>query len=83
MAWKGTGWGTPQDRNDLHEDFAKAAAWANQYRRPLYLGEFGVSEGADGETRARGRALLHAKRNSWLSVGHIGSFAPTLTRTTQ
>jgi endoglucanase len=52
MAWKGTGWGTPQDRNDLHEDFANAAAWADQNHRPLYLGEFGVSEGADGETRA-------------------------------
>ena len=52
MAWKGTGWGTPQDRDDLHEDFAKVAAWANRYQRPIYLGEFGVSEQADGEARA-------------------------------
>lgn len=52
MAWKGTGWGTPQDRNDLHEDFAKVAAWAHRYQRPIYLGEFGVSEQADGEARA-------------------------------
>jgi endoglucanase len=52
MAWKGTGWGTPQDRNDLHEDFLRAAAWANGHQRPLYLGEFGVSEQAGEEARA-------------------------------
>ena len=52
MAWKGTGWGTPQDRHDLHEDFLRAAAWANGQQRPLYLGEFGVSEQADEEARA-------------------------------
>jgi endoglucanase len=36
----------------LHEDFAKAAAWATRFQRPLYLGEFGVSEAADSRARA-------------------------------
>jgi endoglucanase len=52
MAWKGTGWGTQEDRDELHEDFAKAAAWATRFQRPLYLGEFGVSEAADPRARA-------------------------------
>jgi len=52
MEWKGTGWGTPQERDELHENFAKAAAWASENQRPLYLGEFGVSEQADMVARA-------------------------------
>jgi len=52
MEWKGTGWGTPQERDELRENFAKAAAWATENQRPLYLGEFGVSEQAEAVLRA-------------------------------
>jgi endoglucanase len=52
MAWKGTGWGTAEERAELRESFERAAAWAKENRRPLYLGEFGVSEEANGQARA-------------------------------
>lgn len=51
MAWKGTIWGTPQERNELRNDFEQAAAWGRQHQRPIYLGEFGASENADLEAR--------------------------------
>jgi endoglucanase len=51
QAWKGTGWGTAQERDELHENFEKADAWARHNQRPLYLGEFGSSENADIEAR--------------------------------
>jgi endoglucanase len=51
MAWKGTTWGTAQDQTALHDDFAKAATWANDQNRPIYVGEFGVSEQADPKSR--------------------------------
>jgi endoglucanase len=51
MAWKGTTWGNGQERLELHEDFEKAAEWASQQRRPIYLGEFGSSEQADDAAR--------------------------------
>jgi endoglucanase len=52
MAWKGTGWGTPEERAELHESFQRAAAWARENQRPVYVGEFGVSEEANAEARA-------------------------------
>lgn len=52
-AWRGTKWtGTVQEREDLRKDFEKAAAWARENRRPLYVGEFGAYQDADMESRA-------------------------------
>jgi len=46
--WKGTTWSdTPQEHSVLEQDFDKAAAWAAQNHRPLYLGEFGSYQVAD------------------------------------
>ncbi len=53
-AWKGQTWtATPEQSEALRRDFAKAAGWAKQHDRPLYLGEFGAYSGADLESRAR------------------------------
>src|SRR5262249_7928843 len=52
--WKGRTWtGTPEQTEALRKDFAKAAAWSKEQRRPLYLGEFGAYSAADLESRAR------------------------------
>jgi endoglucanase len=51
QAWQGTGWGTPEERDALRKHFQKAATWALQNGRPLYLGEFGASENADTTAR--------------------------------
>jgi len=50
-AWRGTKWGSAEDRDVLRHDFDFAASWAREHRRPLYLGEFGASENADLESR--------------------------------
>jgi endoglucanase len=51
--WQGQTWkGTPQQREALAKDFAKAAAWAKKNQRPLYLGEFGSYSKADLGSRA-------------------------------
>lgn len=51
--WKGTTWtGTPKQTDALAKEFAKAAAWAKQQGRPLYLGEFGAYSEADMASRA-------------------------------
>jgi endoglucanase len=50
--WKGTPWkGNDQDRAMLARDFDRAAAWAAQNDRPLFLGEFGSYQAADMESR--------------------------------
>lgn len=50
--WRGTKWGTDQERDNLRKDFEKAAIWARQSERPIYLGEFGAYQQADMELRA-------------------------------
>ena len=53
QAWKGTKWaGTEFDRQAIRTDFEKAASWAKQHDRPLFLGEFGAYSGADLDSRA-------------------------------
>lgn len=49
--WKGTRWGSAQDRSELRNDFETVSAWAKQHRRPIYLGEFGASENAEPADR--------------------------------
>jgi endoglucanase len=52
--WKGTTWkGMPKEQAALRMDFEKAATWAREQRRPLYLGEFGAYMEADMDSRAR------------------------------
>jgi endoglucanase len=52
--WKNVTWtGTAGELATLSEDFDKAAAWASENRRPLYLGEFGAYQMADMDSRAR------------------------------
>jgi endoglucanase len=52
--WNGKAWeGTPKEREALQKDFERAAAWAKEHRRPLYLGEFGAYSQADMASRAR------------------------------
>ncbi len=50
-AWLGTPWGTDEDRAVIADQFAGAAAWANEQDRPMFLGEFGVLSEASREDR--------------------------------
>ena len=50
--WLGREWtGTAAERKKLADDFAAAAKWAADDRRPMYLGEFGAYSKADLESR--------------------------------
>ena len=51
--WIGMTWrGTPEEKQAVMDDFQIAIDWAEKHNRPLYLGEFGVYEKADMESRA-------------------------------
>lgn len=51
---KGITWtGTSEERKEVEEDFKTAAQWAVENNRPLFLGEFGVSQHADQESAVR------------------------------
>ncbi|MCU0772513.1 MAG: glycoside hydrolase family 5 protein [Verrucomicrobia bacterium] len=45
--------GTAEERKAIGDDFARAAAWARQHQRPLYLGEFGAYDKAPMDSRIR------------------------------
>jgi endoglucanase len=45
--------GTPEEREAIRSDFARAQAWSAEHRRPLYLGEFGAYDKADMASRVR------------------------------
>lgn len=52
-AWLGMTWsGTPEEKQAVIDDFQIAVDWAEKHNRPLFLGEFGVYEKADMESRA-------------------------------
>jgi endoglucanase len=52
--WKGRKWvGSDAQRSVIHDAFGRAAAWARSHGRPAFLGEFGVIQAADMESRAR------------------------------
>jgi endoglucanase len=52
--WKGRRWtGTEAEQAAVRKRFEKAAAWAKERGRPVFLGEFGSFETADMESRAR------------------------------
>ena len=51
-AWKGQTWSaTPEQVAALEKDFARAAKYGKDHRRPIYLGEFGAYSGADLKSR--------------------------------
>jgi endoglucanase len=51
--WLGRKWtGSAAERKKLADDFAAAARWSAERKRPLYLGEFGAYSRADMDSRA-------------------------------
>jgi len=64
----GTEWpATSEARQLIATDFAKAQAWSEQHKRPLYLGEFGVYDKADMDSRARYTSFMarHIESLGW------------------
>jgi endoglucanase len=52
--WKGRKWaGSDEEQAALRKTLDKAAAWAKEHDRPVFLGEFGAFEAGDMESRAR------------------------------
>ncbi len=50
----GVAWlGTPEDQQAVIRDFNKVQMWAEQQKRPIFLGEFGAYEKADMASRVR------------------------------
>ena len=45
--------GTEKERQAIANDFDRAAAWAKEHHRPLFLGEFGAYDKAAMDSRAR------------------------------
>lgn len=50
-AWLGTPWGSDEERARISQEFATAAAWADERDVPVFLGEFGVLSDADPADR--------------------------------
>jgi endoglucanase len=44
-------WGADASRQKVVDDFAPVAAWSKRENRPIYLGEFGVIDGAPPKSR--------------------------------
>jgi endoglucanase len=49
--WLGSTWGDDADRRAVRDDLARAASWAADRGRPLFIGEFGSYEQAGLEAR--------------------------------
>jgi endoglucanase len=57
--WLGTTWtGTAEEQAAVRELFDRAATWAREHDRPVYLGEFGVYRTADMDTRTNWTAFV-------------------------
>ena len=64
----GVDWlGTEAERSAIKKDFDKAAAWAKQHNRPVFLGEFGAYDKAPMESRVRYIAAVArtAEQEGW------------------
>ena len=59
--WLGMKWGTEADKTEVRKDLEKAAAWGKAHNRPIFLGEFGVYEKADMESRAKWTAFVRSE----------------------
>ena len=59
--------GTEKDLDRIKADFDKAAGWAKQHNRPIFLGEFGAYDKAPMESRARYTAAVAraAEQRGW------------------
>jgi endoglucanase len=61
--------GTVAELKELRDTFDRAAAWAKEHGRPIFLGEFGAYEKADMDSRARWTAAVvqeaEARGFSW------------------
>ena len=59
--------GDAKDREAIERDFGKAQAWAQEHRRPLYLGEFGVYDKAEMAARVRWTSFVtrQAEKLGW------------------
>jgi endoglucanase len=81
----GVDWaGTEAERQAIRDDFARAATWAKQQNRPLYLGEFGAYDKGAMAARARytdavARAA-EAQGWSWAYWQFMGDFIVFDTR---
>lgn len=60
-------WGTPDEVAQVEADLRIVDDWANAARRPVYLGEFGVFEGAPPDARVRWLQAVSraAERRGW------------------
>jgi endoglucanase len=68
--WLGTTWlGTESEKVAVRRELDRAARWAQDHERPLYLGEFGAYGKADMGSRARWTAYIareaEARQMSW------------------
>lgn len=45
--------GTEEEKQAILDDFNKAQAWSKEHKRPLFLGEFGVYDKAEMDSRTR------------------------------
>lgn len=68
--WLGTTWqGTASEQVAVTLDLDRAARWAREQNRPLYLGEFGAYSKADMDSRVRWTAFVarqaEARGMSW------------------
>ncbi|MEM2584009.1 MAG: glycoside hydrolase family 5 protein [Thermoproteota archaeon] len=45
--------GSPEEKEAIWKDFQKAKAWSEKHNRPIFLGEFGVYDVADIDSRVR------------------------------
>jgi endoglucanase len=82
--WKGTKWtGSDDEQTAIRNSFEKAARWAKERERPVFLGEFGSYEAADMESRARWTRFVarEAERvgfawSYWEFCSGFGAFDP-------
>jgi endoglucanase len=49
VEWKGTA----EEKQAIENDFQRAQAWSKKHERPIFLGEFGVYDKADMDSRVR------------------------------
>ncbi|MQA87187.1 MAG: cellulase family glycosylhydrolase [Streptosporangiales bacterium] len=59
--WLGTTWGGEADQYAVRRDLTKAAAWAKQQNRQLFVGEFGAYSKADMASRSRWTTFVRSE----------------------
>jgi endoglucanase len=82
--WKGKKWtGSDAEQAALRKKLQQAAAWGKKHDRPLFLGEFGVYEAADMDSRARWSRFMVAQAEKltmswayWEFCAGFGAYDP-------